>query len=282
MARSLCIFNMKGGVGKTTITTTLAHYLAISPKENRVLVVDLDVQNNTTQYLLGIDAYRRMMNQNAKTVVDIFEQDSPLLYTKDKHLNADQVIKKARSYNNYNPSINHIHLIPSRIELMKVVKNPHNKEKQLKDFLEKVNNQYDWILIDCPPLDSILTESAFHASKFICVPVTPEFLPVMGLPLVLESLKGFKNLNPESSLKIVGIVINKFGGYFPEEQESYREIQEYASRENLKIFDTKIRFSRSFPKSARESEALFNTPRVRQTVRENFANFVRELKEAWT
>jgi chromosome partitioning protein len=79
-------------------------------------------------------------------------------------------------------------LIPSRLELSRTLKNPHGKERRLAKALSQVQNNYDLIIIDCAPTESVLTDAAYFASRYILVPIKPEFMATIGLPLLARSL----------------------------------------------------------------------------------------------
>jgi chromosome partitioning protein len=123
-------------------------------------------------------------------------------------------------------------LIVSRLELSNTLKNPHGKERRLAKALSKVADDYDLILIDCAPTESILTEAAYHASRYALVPVKPEFLATIGLPLLARSIQEFKYENSDHDLDICGIVFNHSSSYSvgPEGTRSIKEVQAEARK----------------------------------------------------
>lgn len=177
MAVSLSLINMKGGVGKTTLAAQLAH--AAARRGLRTLAVDLDPQANLSQALLSPEKYVKHLRDKKPTIVQIFEHYFPPTEgsASPRPLEISEVIlKKAGSSPN-------LDLIVSRLELSQTLKNPTGKERRLAKALAKVADKYDLILIDCAPTESILTEAAYHASRYVLVPVKPEFLATIGLPL---------------------------------------------------------------------------------------------------
>jgi chromosome partitioning protein len=169
--------------------------------------------------------------------------------------------------------------IPSRLELSHTLKNPTGKERRLARALAKISDEYDLVLIDCAPTESILTEAAYHASRFLVVPVKPEFLATIGLPLLARSVEEFKLENADQKLDICGIVFNNSSSYSagPEGRKSVREVQEEAKKNGWHVFDTHVRYSASYAKAAREGTPIGRTSYVRYPVSAEFRQFVEEF-----
>jgi cellulose biosynthesis protein BcsQ len=186
MAVAVSLINMKGGVGKTTLAAQLAH--AAARKGLRTLAVDLDPQANLSQALLSREKYFKYLQDKKPTIVQIFEQYFPPTddSASPRPLEINEVILKKAAFQSK------IDLIVSRLELSHTLKNPHSKERRLAKALAQVADDYDLILIDCAPTESILTEAAYHASGYVLVPVKPEFLATIGLPLLARSIQEFK------------------------------------------------------------------------------------------
>jgi chromosome partitioning protein len=198
---------MKGGVGKTTLTFNLAFYIAYH-WNLRVLLIDLDPQANLSQYSMGAGKYLEYIEADKGTIIDIFEQFSS---SKAKKIEPNDVIYSLRNF--YSNSRNRngiIDLVPSKLELAWTLKNPTEKAHLLYQFLEKADeiNNYDLVLIDCAPTESILTTSAYIASDLIFVPVKPEFLATIGLPLLARSMDDFHCKYPKSKMQMGGIIFN--------------------------------------------------------------------------
>lgn len=173
MATTVSMVNMKGGVGKTTLSFNFAWYAAWR-KNLRVLAVDIDPQANLTQYFMGPQGYLDYIEGKKPTVVEIFEQFSPPTTARPgpKPLKASEMVQTIQEWDDGSK----LHLIPSRLELAWTLKNPTEKAHLLPKFLAKVEDQYDLIIIDCPPTESILTTAAYLSSRHVVVPVKPEFL----------------------------------------------------------------------------------------------------------
>lgn len=191
MAVIICFANMKGGVGKTTLCVNLAFELFWGRK--RVLVVDNDPQFNATGSFLPPEFYinRCIKTREYLTVYEIYEKPPRIRGTKGDKIDPHKFFVTTWYFSS-DPNIS-LDLIPSRIELHDTLRNPSQKEYLLNKFLEKYASEYDYILIDCPPTPSVLTLSAFAASKHIIIPVTPDYYSTIGLPQFLGTLKFFKD-----------------------------------------------------------------------------------------
>ncbi len=97
-------------------------------------------------------------------------------------------------------------LIPSRLELASSLKNPTGKERRLAKEIAKISDDYDLIIIDCAPTESILTEAAYFASRYALVPVKPEFMATIGLPLLARSIEEFKSLVSQRFIEQIQLV----------------------------------------------------------------------------
>lgn len=269
------LINMKGGVGKTTLAAQLAH--AADKRNLRTLAIDLDPQSNLSQALMGAKAYVKHLNDKSPTVVNIFEQYLPPTVTapSPSKIGIENVIIKKVGY----WSDTSLDLIPSRLELSQTLKNPTGKERRLAKALSKVASDYDLVLIDCAPTESILTEAAYHCSRYALVPVKPEFLATIGLPLLAKSIDEFVIENSDHALDICGIVFNHSSSYSdgPETEASVSEVKFEAAKHKWHVYDTRVRYSRSYAKSAREAAPITLTSHVRGNVPAQFAAFAQEF-----
>lgn len=275
MAIVVSLINMKGGVGKTTLAAQLAH--ASDRKGFRTLAVDLDPQANLSQSLLTPEKYVKYLREKKPTIVQVFDQYFPATdeYSSPKALDIPQVIvKKAGYWGGSN-----LDLMPSRLELSRTLKNPTGKERRLAKALAKISDDYDLILIDCAPTESILTDAAYFASRYVLVPVKPEFLATIGLPLLARSVQEFKFENTDHELDISGIVFNHSSTYSegPEGLKSIEEVKAEAIKHEWHIFETHVRYSASYPKAAREGTPIQHTSYARYGVTAEFNRFVDEF-----
>jgi len=184
--RVLSIVNQKGGVGKTTTTVNLATALAAVGK--KVLVIDFDPQGNASTGL-GIENNNREI-----TSYDVVLNDTA----------TSQAIQKT--------AVPNLHVIPAtidlsgaEIEMVSLVR----REFRLKDALANAPEQYDYILIDCPPSLGLLTLNALTASNSVLIPLQCEFYALEGLSHLVKTIELVKaNLN--SALNIQGIVLTMY------------------------------------------------------------------------
>lgn len=278
MAISVSLINMKGGVGKTTLAAQLAH--AADRRDLRTLAVDLDPQANLSQALLSPEKYVKHLRDKKPTIVQLFEQYFPPTEGtgSPKPFDIRDIILKKAGY--WGQST--LDLIPSRLELSHTLKNPTGKERRLARALSKVADEYDLVLIDCAPTESILTEAEYHASQHALVPVKPEYLATIGLPLLARSIQEFKYENTDHALDICGIVFNHSSSYSdgPEGRKSIREVQTEAKKNGWHVFETHVRYSASYPKAAREGTPIESTSYVRYEVTSEFSHFVDEFLAA--
>lgn len=225
---------MKGGVGKTTLAFNLSWYSAWRANM-KVLAVDLDPQANLSQYFMGATQYLDYLKEDKSTVVEIFEQFSAPKSKKGSPtlLSPDSIIHSLYEWNDGSL----LHLIPSRLELAWTLKNPTEKAQLLPQFLAKISDRYDLIVIDCAPTESILTTAAYRSSRYIVVPVKPEFLATIGLPLLARSLEEFRLMHQDQALEMAGIIFNdKRRTNTPREQRtSVKDVGKVAQEHNWPI-----------------------------------------------
>lgn len=138
-------------------------------------------------------------------------------------------------------------------------------------------NDYDLILIDCAPTESILTTAAYLASQYILVPVKPEYLSKIGLPLLVNSMEDYLQQYDEANLELAGVVFNATCGYSPEETKSKEEVRTMAKSNDWYVFSSEITYSRSYPKGAREGQPIFRTSYARTNAASNFCRFADEF-----
>lgn len=269
----VALVNMKGGVGKSTLTANIGWYCAYHGNL-RVLMVDLDPQFNLSQYVLGNDRYEKHLNQDRPTIVEIFEQHTPRSAT-ERSVGREAIIV-ARQWDDGSL----IHVIPSKLELAWTLKNPHQKEHLVRDYIQDVKDGYDLILIDCPPTESMLTTAAYMSSDYLVVPVRPEYLSTIGLPLLVRSLSDYKKAyKNEPHPKLAGIVFNDAGSFKPEHSRSRDTVGKVAREQGWDIFKGQLSHSDSYPAGARAAKPIFLTDYARQQKKAEFRIVAREFME---
>ena len=183
MGKIIAIANQKGGVGKTTTSVNLGACLAYIGK--RVLLVDIDPQGNATS---GIGIEKAEVDQ---CIYDVLVDD----------VEAKDVIKPTSVENLYAIPAT-IQLAGAEIELVPTI----SREVRLKRALEEVKDQFDYIIIDCPPSLGLLTINALTASDSVLIPVQCEYYALEGLSQLLNTVRLVqKHLNQD--LKIEGVLL---------------------------------------------------------------------------
>ena len=186
MGRTIVVANQKGGVGKTTTAINLSASLA--EMEKKILVVDMDPQGNTTSGL-GIEK-----DSEENTVYELLLGEAEI----------EDCIKKD-VFNHLSVIPSNVNLAGAEIELIGV----EDKENLLKNSLDKIKDQYDFILIDCPPSLNMLTINSMCAGDTVLVPIQCEYYALEGLSQLIHTIDLVKDrLNP--NLEIEGVVFTMY------------------------------------------------------------------------
>lgn len=245
------IINLKGGVGKTTIAALLARYAA--KKGLKVLAIDIDPQSNLSQALMTEREYREFMENGEASIVELLNDYKPPSHQQASptSIGVNQVVKQV----GYNEDF---HLIPSRFDFSdNLIESVKPDARALARFISKRMRKKDIILIDCAPTESILTGTAYHASRYILVPVRTEFFSTIGFPLLKNSLDKFRSENPTQAIDVCGVLINNSESTEsprgPHHEAAWDDIHEQAKKYNWPIMDNEMFLSRGYPKLMQES-----------------------------
>lgn len=276
MAVCVSMINMKGGVGKTTLASQIAWY-ATRRLDKKVLLIDLDPQANASQSVMSPRTYVSYLDGGGLTVADIFEQFTPTgtASGSPKKLDPSKVIFSRVKYKDGSL----LDIVPSRLELSFTLRNPWEKETLLARFVTKVEKQYNLIIIDCSPTDSILTDAAYHCSRYILVPIRAEFLASIGFPLLNRSIGAFQMRHEDKVIDICGLVFNDFtrGDRKREHVLARKDVEDKASKYGWYVFENDIPHSDSYFRAARDGMPIDVAKGTHNIVKAEFEGFAAEF-----
>ena len=243
------IINLKGGVGKTTVATLLARDAA--KRGIRVLAVDMDPQANLSQALLTESEYKQFMADREPSVVELFNGYRPASGENPALQPLDDIMKQVGNNREF-------HILPSRFDFSdNLISSVKPDETVLARYIASgMKRKKDLILIDCAPTESIITRTAYHASRYIFVPVRTEFFSTIGFPLLKTSLDDFLSRNRGHRLDVCGVLINNsvtqeepFG---PHHKSARKEIREKAGEYGWPVMKGEMFQSRGYPRLMNE------------------------------
>lgn len=227
MTKIIALFNQSGGVGKTSLTMNLGYQLA--QRDRKVLLVDMDPQSSLTSFL-GLDIY-----QLDKTIYQSITQYESLPIHRNIH---------------------GMDLVPSNIQLsaaeMELVL-AEFREVRLKDAIATVQEQYDFILIDCPPSLAILSYISLIAATHVLVPIQTHYKSLVGCNLLLETVARVRQ-RANRNLKVAGFIPTMHEGQTLQAKTSLSTIQTQLS--SIATVYPPIPRTIAFPDSAQMHEPL--------------------------
>lgn len=227
MAKIFCVANQKGGVGKTTTTVNLAAGLAKIGQ--RVLMIDLDPQGNAT---MGSGVDKRKLD---KTVYNVLLESATI---PEARTQSPKLVDAGCGYDILGANRE---LAGAEVELVE----ENRREKRLKLALEKVDAEYDFVLIDCPPSLSMLTLNGLCSAHGVIVPMQCEYFALEGLTDLVNTIKQVKaNLNDD--LQIIGLLRVMFDPRITLQQQVSEQLKSH--------FGDKV-FNAVIPRNVRLAEA---------------------------
>ena len=250
LGKIISVANQKGGVGKTTTTVNLCTILA--KKGKKVLLIDADPQGNATS---GLGVEKEVEN----STYDILVNDTEI-----KDAIQDTIIKNLKVC----PA--NMNLAGAEVELVSMM----SREQRLKEKLDVIKDEFDYILIDCPPSLGMLTVNALSAADEVLIPVQTQYLPAKGMTKLLQTVgKVQRKIN--SNLKITGIVMTLADLNTNLTKSTIETIRESFGK-NIRVFDTII------PKATKASEASISGKSIYAYAKDSkvalaYSNLTKEL-----
>ena len=221
MGKVISVANQKGGVGKTTTAVNLSALLA--KKGKKVLLIDTDPQGNATS---GVGVEKTVSFSVYDVLVDDVEIENTLQMIEMKNLDVC-------------PS--NINVAGAEVQLV----SKENREYKLKEKIEKIKNDYDYIIIDCPPSLGLVTLNAFTASDSVLIPIQCEYYALEGLGQLINTINLVKRrLNKE--LVIEGALLTMYDARTNLSNQVVKEVKNY--------FDDKV-YKTVIPRNVKLSEA---------------------------
>ena len=249
MGKIISVANQKGGVGKTTTTINLAASLAAI--EHSTLIIDIDPQSNTTSGV-GIEP-KTVTSSIYEVMVGGIDIKDAIRDTEIPYL---QIVPA------------HINLVGAEIEMVERI----HREKILKQAIDSVADNYDFVIIDCPPSLGLLTINALTASDSVLIPVQCEYFALEGLGQLLNTIKIVRqHLNTE--LQIEGVLLTMY--------DTRTRLSEQVAQEVKRYFDSRL-FSTIITRNVRLAEApSFGKPALMydatSTGAQNYLSLAREI-----
>jgi len=213
MATVVSTINLKGGVGKTTTTVAVAEILA-AEHQLKVLVIDLDPQTNATTMLIGEDRWQKL-NNAGNTLAQLFKD---ALDPESRQFDLRKSLQKGVSNV---AAVQTLSLLPSSIDLIDVQDRLYsmpagrfysdNPIDILRRAVKPVLDEFDFVLVDCPPNLGIITLNGLRISQGYIIPTIPDILSTYGIPQIVRRVRDFSETISES-IEPLGIVVTKYQG----------------------------------------------------------------------
>jgi chromosome partitioning protein len=212
-ANTIATINLKGGVGKTTTTAALAEFLSVE-FHKKVLVIDLDPQTNLTTILIGEKKWQKL-NADGHTLATLFT-DALKPEGEAPDFDLDATLQK-----NVSPvaDVKHVDLLPSSLDLIDVQDRlatmstgrffSNNPTDLLRKAVKPILNNYDYVLVDCPPNLGIVTLNGLRISGGYVIPTIPDVLSTYGIPQIQKRVAEFAD-GIGHDIEEIGVIVSKY------------------------------------------------------------------------
>lgn len=248
MSTIIAITNQKGGVGKTTTAAALMSVLI--ERGQKVLGIDLDPQGSLG-FSLGLDI------EGCTTVYEVLKGTHPI----------ETVITQTESGD----------ILPSNILLSaaELEFNRPGREFMLRNQIARIQDQYDYIIIDTPPALNVLTVNAYVAADALIIPMAPEILSLLGVSQIRDTIETVRQCyNPR--LRVLGILLNKFNARLTLNREVLEMSEQIAGQLDTKVFATAIRGGVAVAEAPAHGESIITySPKSKPAL--DFQNLVTEV-----
>ena len=234
-AKVISIINLKGGVAKTTTTVGTATLLA-GEFGKKVLVVDLDAQTNCTTMLIGEEKWKEL-DDEGHTLATLFED----VINETNNFNMDATLQKNVSHI---ANVSGLDLIPSSLKMIdiqdRLVTIPqgkffsNNPTEIIKKAIKPIINNYDYVIIDCPPNMGLITLNGLRISDAYIIPTIPDVLSTYGIPQIISRVREFSD-NIGEDIECLGIVATKVRG---QSSLHSRTLDQLKRGHDAELFDT--------------------------------------------
>ena len=241
----ISLINQKGGVGKTTSAISIASFLG---KEKRVLLIDLDPQGNATSNT-GIN--KRTLKYTVKDLLT--DEDKPA---------KECIVETNKGFD----------LIGSNLEVADTEINLFSmmdRDRILKEKLEVINSEYDYVIIDCPPTLSLMTLNALISSNLALIPLEPHIFAIEGIESLIKTITKVKKINKELKHKFFITKLDGRIGSFKEMEDSLRNVL----KEN--VYNTQIRIDNKIRTAQNNSQTIYEIKGSKAA--EDYMNLVGEI-----
>lgn len=250
----ITITNQKGGVGKSTTAQTLS--IGLAQKGKKVLLIDLDPQCNTSNTF----KVNTMPNNIYKVLIE--------------ECNISDAIYTNKIIDLISSSFN----LSQAEQVFSDSKYQFTKYKLLKMQLDKVKNNYDYIIIDTAPNLSLLTTNAMYSSDYVLIPMIADTYSIQGLNVIKDQVNYIKEGTDNKDLKISGLLLTHYKGQTLINQGLRDALNDIANQIDTKVYKNTIRDSVIFSDSqASNSVCLFKYPNHNATL--DYINFINEFLE---